>query len=174
MTTIEKDTVASVHYTGTHPDSGEVFDSSRDGEPLAFLVGHANMIPGFENAMMGAKVGESRQFTLEPADAYGDIEESKVVEMPRDQFPDDVDLELGMMLMSDIGPFRIVAVTNDNVKCDFNHPMAGKSLAFDVEVMEIRAATEEETQHGHAHGPGGHHHHHEHEEKDDCGDDCGC
>ena len=171
METIEKDAVASVHYTGTYPESGEVFDSSRDGEPLAFLVGHNNMIPGFENEMMGAKVGDSRSFTLEPADAYGEQTDEKIVEMPREQFPEDVPLELGMMLMSDIGPFRIIAVTDVSVRCDFNHPMAGKSLAFEVEVMEIRAATEEEIAHGHAHGPGGAH---AHEEKDDCCSDEGC
>ena len=174
METIEKDAVASVHYTGTFPDNGEIFDSSREGDPLAFLVGHSNMIPGFENEMMGAKVGDSRSFTLEPADAYGEQTDEKIVEMPREQFPEDVPLELGMMLMSDIGPFRIIAVTDASVRCDFNHPMAGKSLSFEVEVMEIRAATGEEIAHGHAHGPGGAHHHHHEEKEDGCGDDDCC
>ena len=69
MTTIEKDTVASVHYTGTFPDSGDQFDTSREGDPITFLVGHKGMIPGFERELIGAKVGENRSFTLEPADA---------------------------------------------------------------------------------------------------------
>ena len=174
MTTIEQDTVASVHYTGTFPDSGEEFDSSRGGEPLTFLVGHKGMIPGFEREVMGAGVGDTRSFTLEPEDAYGMPSEENVAEVPRVQFPEEMPLELGMMLMSDGGPFRIVAITDDTVRCDFNNPMAGKTLHFEVEVMDVRAATPDELAHGHAHGPGGHHHHHEPEAEkdDDCGDDC--
>jgi len=175
MTTIGQDTVASVHYTGTFPDSGEEFDSSRGGEPLTFLVGHKGMIPGFEREVMGAGVGDTRSFTLEPEDAYGMPSDENVAEVPRVQFPQDMPLDLGMMLMSDGGPFRIVAITDDSVRCDFNNPMAGKTLHFEVEVMDVRAATPDELAHGHAHGPGGHHHHHEpeSEKNDDCGDD-GC
>ena len=130
MTTIEKDTVASVHYTGTFPDSGDEFDSSRDGDPLTFLVGHGGMIPGFEREIMGASVGDTRSFTLEPEDAYG---------MPSDE-------------------------------------MAGKTLHFEVEIMDVRTANPDELAHGHAHGPGGHHHHHEPEgdKGDGCGDDDCC
>ena len=174
MTAIEQDTVASVHYTGTFPDSGEEFDSSRGGEPLTFLVGHKGMILGFEREVMGAGVGDTRSFTLEPEDAYGMPSEDNVAEVPRVQFPQEMPLDLGMMLMSDGGPFRIVAITDDTVRCDFNNPMAGKTLHFEVEVMDVRAATPDELAHGHAHGPGGHHHHHEPEAEkdDDCGDDC--
>ena len=176
MTAIGQDTVASVHYTGTFPDSGEEFDSSRGGEPLTFLVGHKGMIPGFEREVMGAGVGDTRSFTLEPEDAYGMPSDENVAEVPRVQFPEEMPLDLGMMLMSDGGPFRIVAITDDTVRCDFNNPMAGKTLHFEVEVMDVRAATPDELAHGHAHGPGGHHHHHEPEaEKDDnCGDDDCC
>jgi len=176
MTTIEQDTVASVHYTGTFPDSGEEFDSSREGEPLTFLVGHKGMIPGFEREVMGAGVGDTRSFTLEPEDAYGMPSDELVQEVPRDMFPEDMPLDLGMMLMSDGGPFRIVAITENTVRCDFNNPMAGKTLHFEVEVMDVRVATEDELAHGHAHGPGGHHHHHEDDhakpKDEDCGDDC--
>ena len=176
MTEIEKDTVASVHYTGTFPDSGDEFDSSRGGEPLTFLVGHKGMIPGFEREMMGAGVGDSRTFTLEPDDAYGMPSDELVQEVPREMFPEEMPLDLGMMLMSDGGPFRIVAITDNTVRCDFNNPMAGKTLHFEVEVMDVRAATPDELAHGHAHGPGGHHHHHEPEAEkgDDCGDDDCC
>tara|TARA_B110000438_G_scaffold269125_2_gene285251 strand:+ start:256 stop:795 length:540 start_codon:yes stop_codon:yes gene_type:complete len=179
MTKIENDTVASVHYTGTFPDSGDEFDSSRDGDPLTFLVGHKGMIPGFEREILGAAVGDSRSFTLEPEDAYGHPSDDHVQEVPREMFPEEMPLDLGMTLMSDAGPFRIVAITDDTVRCDFNSPMAGKTLHFEVEIVEVRAATEDELAHGHAHGPGGHHHHeHEHEhgeaEKDGCDDDCGC
>ena len=177
MTTIENDTVASVHYTGTFPDSGEEFDSSRGGEPLTFLVGHKGMIPGFERELMGAESGDSRTFTLEPEDAYGMPSDDLIQEVPREMFPEEMPLDLGMMLMSDAGPFRIVAITDDTVRCDFNPPMAGKTLHFEVEVMDVRAATEDEVAHGHVHGPGGHHHHHhepEGEKADDCGDDDCC
>ena len=178
MTTIADNTVASVHYTGTFPDSGEEFDSSRNGDPLTFLVGHRGMIPGFEREMMGAAVGDTRSFTLEPEDAYGHPTEELIQEVPREMFPEDMPIDLGMMLMSDAGPLRIVAITDSTVRCDFNNPMAGKSLHFEVEVMEVRAATEDEIAHGHVHGPGGHHHHeHEHShdeaEKGGCGND-GC
>ena len=176
MTAIEQDTVASVHYTGTFPDSGEEFDSSRDGEPLTFLVGHKGMIPGFEREVMGAGVGDTRSFTLEPEDAYGMPSEEMVQEVPREMFPEEMPLDLGMTLMSDGGPFRIVAITENTVRCDFNSLMAGKTLHFEVEVMDVRAATADELAHGHAHGPGGHHHHHEPEgeKDDDCGDDDCC
>ena len=168
--------MASVHYTGTFPDSGEEFDSSRGGEPLTFLVGHKGMIPGFEREVMGASAGDSRTFTLEPDDAYGMPSDELVQEVPREMFPEEMPLDLGMMLMSDGGPFRIVAITDNTVRCDFNNPMAGKTLHFEVEVMDVRAATPDELAHGHAHGPGGHHHHHEPEAEkdDDCGDDDCC
>jgi len=155
--TIAENTVASVHYTGTLPDSGEVFDSSEGRDPLTFLVGHKQMIPGFEEEMMGAKVGERRTFTLEPERAYGQRMEDAVQNIEREQFGD-ITPEVGMMLMSDIGPFTVTAVDEKLVEVDFNHQLAGESLEFSVEVVEIRAATEEELAHGPAHGPGGHHH----------------
>jgi FKBP-type peptidyl-prolyl cis-trans isomerase SlyD len=132
------------------------------------------MIPGFERELMGAGVGDTRSFTLEPEDAYGMPSDEMIQEVPREMFPEEMPVDLGMTLMSDAGPFRIVAITDDTVRCDFNSPMAGKTLHFEVEVMDVRAATPDELEHGHAHGPGGHHHHHETEDEkgDDCGDDC--
>ena len=158
MSIIAENKVASVHYTGTFPDSDETFDSSRGKDPLSFLVGHRNMIPGFENALMGAAVGDTVTFTLAPEDAYGVADESRIAEIPRSQFPAEIELQAGLTLMTEQGPFTILAFTDDMVRCDFNHPMAGKSLCFEVEVMEVRDATEEEIAHGHVHGPGGHHH----------------
>ena len=155
MTEIENDTVVTVHYTGTFPDSGQMFDTSKGGEPLTFLVGHRGMIPGFERGLMGAKAGDERSFTLEPEDAYGHPSEALVQEVPREMFPAEMPIDLGMMLMSDAGPFRIVAITDSKVKCDFNPPMAGKTLHFDVEVIGVRPADESEISHGHVHGPGG-------------------
>jgi len=155
--TLTENTVASVHYTGKLPESGEIFDTSEGRDPLTFLVGHKQMIPGFEDEMMGAKVGERRTFTLEPERAYGPRMEDAVQQIERDQFGD-IDPEVGMMLMSDIGPFTVTAVADDLVTVDFNHKLAGETLEFSVEVVEVRPASEEELAHGHAHGPGGHHH----------------
>ena len=157
MTIVEKDAVASVHYTGTLPESGEVFDTSEGRDPLTFLVGHQQMIPGFEEELMGAERGERRTFTLEPERAYGEKIAEAVQQIPAEMFGD-ITPEPGMTLMSDVGPFNVVSVDGDTVTVDFNHKLAGETLQFSVEVVDVRAATEEEIAHGHAHGPGGHHH----------------
>ena len=157
MATVENNKVASVHYTGTLPESGEVFDSSEGRDPLTFLVGHKNMIPGFERELMGAKVGDKVEFTLTADDAYGQRDPNAIQEIPKDMFGE-ITPEEGMTLMSDAGPFQVSEVNDDTVTVDFNHVLAGHSLTFNVEVVEIRDATEEEIAHGHAHGPGGHHH----------------
>ncbi|MFL2974299.1 MAG: peptidylprolyl isomerase [Candidatus Thalassarchaeaceae archaeon] len=157
---IEKDKVVTVHYTGTFPNSDEIFDSSKDREPMEFLVGHNNMIMGFEQELLGAQKGEKRDFTLIPEQAYGHRNEDAIQEMPKDQFPPD--LEVGMMFQaqSDQGPmqFSINEILEETVKIDFNHPMAGKTLQFSVDVISIRDATEEEILHGHSHGANGHQH----------------
>ena len=157
MTIVEKDAVASVHYTGTLPESGEVFDTSEGRDPLTFLVGHQQMIPGFEEELMGAEKGERRTFTLEPERAYGEKIAEAVQQIPAEMFGD-ITPEPGMTLMSDVGPFNVVSIDGDTVTVDFNHKLAGETLQFSVEVVDVRAATEEEIAHGHAHGPGGHHH----------------
>jgi len=157
---VENNKVVTVHYIGTFPESDEVFDSSKDKDPMSFLVGHKNMIEGFERELMGAETDETREFTLTPEDAYGNRNEEAIQEMPRDQFPEE--LEIGMMFQaqSENGPmqFTINEVLEDVVKIDFNHPMAGKILKFSVTVIEIRDASEEELTHGHAHGAHGQHH----------------
>ena len=162
--TVAENTVASVHYTGTLPDTGEVFDSSEGRDPLTFLVGHRQMIPGFEANLMGAKIGERREFTLEPADAYGERDDDAVLELPREQFAQleestGTALEIGMQLVAQMphgpAPFTIADVTDETVTADFNHALAGQSLTFSVEVVALRAAAEEEIAHGHVHGPGG-------------------
>ena len=154
MTEIGKNTVARVHYTGTLPDSGEVFDSSEDREPLAFLVGHSKMIPGFERELMGAKTGDKVEFTLTAEDAYGPHNPDAVQNVQLEMFGG-ITPEVGMTLMSDLGPFRVSEINGSEITVDFNHALAGKSLTFNVEVVEVRAATDEEISHGHAHGPGG-------------------
>ncbi len=144
---IEQDTVACVHYTGTFPN-GEVFDSSKGREPLTYLVGHGQMIPGFEQEMLGADVGEKRDFTLTPDRAYGERDEGAVQQIPRDQFPEEMEIEEGMILgaQSHQGPiqFTIVSIEGGSITVDFNHQMAGKTLKFSVEVVSVRKASSEE------------------------------
>ncbi|RJU96083.1 MAG: peptidylprolyl isomerase [Candidatus Poseidoniales archaeon] len=157
MSIVEANAVATVHYTGTLPGSGEVFDSSEGRDPLTFLVGHKQMIPGFEEELMGAEKGERRTFTLEPDRAYGQKMEEAIQTIPKDMFGD-IEPEVGMTLMSDVGPFNVTAVDGDTITVDFNHKLAGETLEFSVEVVDVRPASEEELSHGHAHGPGGHEH----------------
>ncbi|MBT5726918.1 MAG: peptidylprolyl isomerase [Euryarchaeota archaeon] len=164
--TVSGNMVASVHYKGTLPENGEVFDSSEEREPLTFLVGHKQMIPGFEEEIMGAKVGETREFTLSSDRAYGDRDNDAVMEIPREQFTQleqEATLETGMQLVAQMphgpSPFTITSLTEETVTADFNHALAGQSLTFSVEIVELREATEEELAHGHVHGPDGHHDH---------------
>ena len=161
MSAIEQNSVVSVMYTGTFPESGEVFDSNVNQQPLVFLVGHGNMIEGFEQEMLGAAVGEAREFTLTPERAYGHRDDAAVQSVPRSQFPEGTELEAGAVLgaQSDQGPiqFTVIEVGDEFVTVDFNHQMAGQTLHFTVEVIEIREATSDELAHGHAHGPGHHH-----------------
>ena len=157
MSVVEANSIATVHYTGTLPESGEVFDSSEGRDPLSFLVGHKQMIPGFEEELMGAEKGERRTFTLEPERAYGQKMEEAIQTIPKDMFGD-IEPEVGMTLMSDVGPFNVTAVDGDTITVDFNHKLAGETLEFSVEVVDVRPASEEELSHGHAHGPGGNEH----------------
>lgn len=154
MSEISKNKVVRVHYKGTHPDTGEEFDSSEGKDPLAFLVGQKQMIPGFERELMGCKQGDKVEFTLSPEDAYGEHDAEMVQQIPLDSFGG-ITPEVGMTLLSDLGPFVVTEVTGELITVDFNHALAGKSLTFNVEVIEVRDATDEEISHGHAHGPGG-------------------
>ena len=161
-TIIEENTVATVHYTGTLPDTGEVFDSSEGRDPLTFLVGHKQMIPGFEAHLLGKTTGDRVEFTLSAVDAYGDADPEAIMKIERSNFAqleEQASLEVGMQLVAQMphgpAPFLVTDLTEDSVTADFNHALAGKSLTFSVEVVEVRPATPEESSHGHVHGPGG-------------------
>jgi len=162
MSVVEQNSVVSVMYTGTFPDSGEVFDTNVNQPPLVLLVCHGNIIEGFEQEILGAAVGDVREFTLTPEMAYGHRDEAAVQPIPRSQFPEGMELEVGRVVgaQSDQGPvqFTVVEINDDIVIVDLNHQMAGYTLHFSVEIVEIREATSEELEHGHAHGPGHHHH----------------
>jgi FKBP-type peptidyl-prolyl cis-trans isomerase SlyD len=158
---IAKNKVVSIDYTLTG-DDGAVIDSSQGGEPLAYLHGAGNIIPGLERALEGKSAGDAVQATIAPGDGYGDKNPALVQAVPRAQFPGVQDIKAGMQFQAQTnhGPrvVSVVGVTDDTVTVDANHPLAGQTLNFDVKIVEVRDATPEEVTHGHAHGPGGHHH----------------
>ena len=132
----------------------EMHDENRTYQPMVCVVGSGSLIPGFEEELMGATKGERRTFTLEPERAYGPRIAEAVQQIPKEMFGD-IAPEPGMTLMSDVGPFNVVSVEDETVTVDFNHKLAGETLQFSVEVVDVRDATAEELDHGHAHGPGG-------------------
>ena len=158
---IAQDSVVSIHYTLTS-DAGEVLDSSSGGEPLAYLQGHGNLIPGLERELEGKKAGDKLKVRIAPGDAYGEHDEQLIQDVPRAAFQGVTDIQVGMQFQaqSNHGPrtVTITKVSGDTITVDGNHPLAGQHLNFDVEVTEVRKATQEELSHGHVHGPGGHHH----------------
>lgn len=158
---IANDVVASIEYTLTD-DKGNVIDSSVGGEPLAYLHGAGNIIPGLESALEGKKVGDSFKVSVAPAEGYGEKDEGLLQVVPRSMFRGVDQVEVGMQFhaQTDYGMqvITVAKVEGDNVTVDGNHPLAGQNLNFDVKVVEVRAATAEELEHGHVHGPGGHHH----------------
>lgn len=159
--TVASEMVVSFHYK-LHNNDGELLDSS-DAEPMPYLHGAENIVPGLEKAMVGKKVGDKFEVKVSAAEGYGErIDGSAVV--PRSQLPADVELKPGMSMLAEgpegqAFPLWIVKVSDEEVTVDPNHPLAGVELNFQVEIAAIRAATAEELEHGHPHGPGGHHHH---------------
>lgn len=154
------DMVVTMHYTLTD-DSGTIIDSSAGHAPMNYLHGHANIVPGLEKALEGAVAGFKAKITVAAAEGYGEIDPEAVFDAPREHFPDDMKLTPGMLVSSGSGhggPLTVVEVTDSVVVLDGNHPLAGKTLHFEVEVVDVRAATREEMAHGHAHSGDGHHH----------------
>ncbi len=158
---IAEKSVVSIHYTLTNAE-GNVLDSSEGQDPLAYLHGASNIIPGLENALVGKSVGDSLKVTVEPEEGYGPVRDELVQDVDRSAFSGIDSIEIGMQFMAQTPwgeqPVTVVKVEGDNITLDGNHPLAGQTLTFDVEVVEVRAATDEEVEHGHAHGAGGHHH----------------
>ncbi len=158
---IANDVVVSIEYTLTD-DQGTVIDSSVGGEPLTYLHGAGNIIPGLEGALEGKKVGDSFKVSVPPAEGYGEKDEGLLQVVPRGMFQGVDQVEVGMQFhaQTDHGMqvITVAGVEGDNVTVDGNHPLAGQNLNFDVKVVDIRAATGEELEHGHVHGAGGHHH----------------
>ena len=157
---IAKDSVVRFHYTVSEVGQ-ESLESSKDREPLAILYGHGNIIPGLETAMLDREAGASFGVDVPAADAYGEKRDGLSQRVPKKHFGAQK-LEPGMqvVLQTNFGPraVTIQKVGMSVVDVDLNHPMAGKDLHFDVEIVEVREATAEELEHGHVHGDGGHHH----------------
>jgi len=158
---ITQDQVVSIHYTLTD-DAGEILDHSAEGEPLAYLHGRGNLIPGLERELTGKSAGDKLRVKIPPADGYGEYDAAMVQRVPRRALKEVADVRVGMRLQAQTAQgARTVTVTQligDMITLDGNHPLAGKNLNFEVQVAEVRAATAEELAHGHVHGPGGHHH----------------
>ena len=161
MTTIAKDSVVYFNYT-LKDDEGNVLDQSQ-GQPLAYLHGYGNIIPELEKQLLNKKVGDKFTTSIAPEEAYGEYSDEYVQEVPKANFQGVDNIEAGMQFQSQTDDGHVMLVTvrdvqDDIVIVDANHPLAGKTLHFDVEVVEIREATAEELAHGHVHGAGGHHH----------------
>jgi FKBP-type peptidyl-prolyl cis-trans isomerase SlyD len=156
--TIQDKKVVSFHYSLTNQD-GEQMETTTDKEPLTYLHGAQNIIPGLESAMAGRSVGDEFQVTLEPADAYGEKKEANIQRISSKHFRFPKKLKPGQIvgLKTRKGPVQVtvIKVGRFNVDVDSNHPLAGQALTFDVQINAVRDATEEEISHGHAHGPGG-------------------
>ncbi|MCJ7701826.1 MAG: peptidylprolyl isomerase [Anaerolineales bacterium] len=148
---IAKDMVVSMSYTLR--TDGEWADATDEGESLTFIQGHGNIIPGLEKAMEGLTAGETRAIRVFAKDAYGEYELEQIVPIPMSEFPDDFDLEPGLELEmedqdGDIIYARIFSVGKSRVKMDFNHPLAGKDLDFEIAILDVRPATPEELAQG--------------------------
>ena len=142
MTQAQQGNTVRVHYTG-RLDDGSVFDSSEGGEPLEFTIGQGQMIPGFEQGVVGMELGESRTVTIAADQAYGVYQPQGVIEVDRSEIPPTIQLEVGLQLQA-TGPdgrpaqLTVIELSEDKVKMDGNHPLAGKDLTFEIEVIGIR------------------------------------
>jgi FKBP-type peptidyl-prolyl cis-trans isomerase SlyD len=167
---IENGSVVGIDYS-LNVD-GEVVDASAPGEPLTYLHGEGQIVPGLEAALAGLSVGDKKQVVVQPSEGYGDHDARGIQEVPKKAFPPGFEPKVGMELTAEGPsgepvPFLVREVRPDSIVIDLNHPLAGKTLHFDITVREVRAATDDERAHGHAHGPGGHDHDHAHDHDHD-------
>jgi len=142
LSKVKDGNTVKVHYTGTLKD-GSVFDTSAEREPLEFKLGEGQLIPGFEKAVIGMEEGESTKIDIPVEEAYGEAREDLIINVPKDQLPEDVEPEVGMQLQVNQPdgqpvPVRIAEITDEELKLDANHPLAGKDLSFEIEVVEIK------------------------------------
>lgn len=160
--TITQHKVVSIHYQVVDANSEEVIDSSKGSEPMTYLHGARNIIPGLEQALEGKIAGDEFEVTVEAGEAYGEYSEDRVQQVPIEAFQEMEKIEPGMEVtaQTEQGQINLIVTEVDEatVTVDANHPLAGKALTFNVSVEAVRDASEEEVSHGHVHGPGGHDH----------------
>lgn len=163
---IAKNTVPSVSYVLTV--DGKVVDQAKKEAPLSFIFGVGGMIPGFESNLDGLETGNTYDFTLSPEEAYGEYNKDALVDLPKSTFSVDGKEQEDLLVIGKVIPMQdqngnplngtVIEIIEDTVKMDFNHVLAGKSLHFAGEVVEVREASKEELEHGHVHGPEEHNH----------------
>lgn len=158
---IAKETVVTMHYTLKNND-GVVMDSSQGREPLVYLHGVGALIPGLETELNNKQKGDKISAVVTPEHAYGEKRDDLLREVSKDGFQGEEELEIGMQVQLDTDRGQTVALVSkiegETVTLDLNHPLAGVTLYFDVEITDVRAASKDEIAHGHVHGHGGHHH----------------
>lgn len=159
---IAENTVVSIHYTLSEA-GGDVIETSQGDAPMTYLHGAGEIIPGLEDALEGRSPGDEFSITIPPEEAYGERDESLVQALPLDEIEHAGSLEVGMQLEAEseddeVELVTVVAIDDESVTIDANHELAGRTLRFEVSVVDVRPATEAELEHGHAHGPGAHEH----------------
>ena len=158
--TIKKDSVVGISYVLKN-NAGVELDQADRNDPFFYLHGASNIVPGLEDELEGLKVGDMRKVSVSPELGYGEINPNLKITVERNAFPEGTEIEVGMQFAADVGngqplPFTVETVEGDEISLDGNHPLAGVTLNFDVEVLSVRQATDDELSHGHAHGPDGH------------------
>jgi FKBP-type peptidyl-prolyl cis-trans isomerase SlyD len=158
---IAADRVVLIHYT-LKDDQGAVIDSSAGGEPLAYIQGHGNLVAGLEKALEGKQDGDTVVVSVTPAEGYGVHDAALIQRVPKRSLQGSGEIKKGMQFQGQtpdgMRVFTVTGLVGDMVTLDGNHPLADKTLNFDVEIVSVREATTEELEHGHVHGAGGHHH----------------
>jgi FKBP-type peptidyl-prolyl cis-trans isomerase SlyD len=154
-TVIADDVVVTLDYTLTV--NGEVVDSTAGIDPISFLQGYENIIPGLERELYGLKVGDQKNVSVPAKDAYGEIDPDAIVDVPRSDIPKDIPLKPGIELQvsnedGELLDAVITSIAKNSVRLDFNHPLAGKNLNFEVTIVDLRVADADEIEHGHVHG----------------------
>lgn len=160
--TVVDDIVVTLDYL-LQLDDGEEIDRSDSQDPLQFLQGHGQIIPGLEKELYGMKIGDEKQVTVAPVDGYGELDPKNFDTVSRNIFPDDMELSEGQSLQlrdaesGQVFQASVSELKDEEVVLDFNHALAGETLLFQIKIADLRAATSEELAHGHVHSPGQHH-----------------
>ena len=159
---IKPDQVVTIQYTVKDED-GKVVDATGEDNSYSFLSGQNQILPKLEETISEMLIGSTKTVVLSPEEAYGEYQDEAVQQVNRSDFPEGTQLDVGMSFVANMAdgkqlPFVITAVDGDDITIDFNHPLAGKTLTFEVKLIDVRDATPEELAHGHVHGPGGHAH----------------